>query len=241
MADFRTIKYQGSIFTPDLVLSNYFKLTTIILELLGDKLQANPVMLPIPQDAPADIPRIQLCSLDNKWNLNLSLARTDLIFLEPSVESEIEVTEIEFCEICNNFFSSYRDRLELRVQRLAFVTERLSPQDHASTYIINKFCKRSLTKKGKPFHDINKFEIHSMKTYDWENYHLNSWVRIKSLEFNEDNKVVPILFIQNDLNTLSLEKDQERDFSREEIGNFFQKIPSHLQHILRIYDFDFNN
>jgi len=239
MPEFRVIKFQGSIFTPDLVISNYLKFMNTVGELQGDVLQGNPTALPIPQDAPAEIPRFQFVSQDGKWMLMISLVRTDLIFFDPSDPSSAGQTGIDaetFSKKCSNFFGSYKEKLDLRVQRLAFVTERIFPDDNASNFIIEKFCRDDLARDRKPFNNVSQFELHSLKKYDWRNYRLNSWVRIKSVEFKTD-KIVPCLFLQNDLNTLSVDEDPSQDFPREAIDKFFLGINEHLKDILRKYEF----
>ena len=237
MPDFRVIKYQGSIFTPDLSISNSLVFIKVIAELLGEKLKGNPSVLPIPQDAPANIPRMQFISHDKKWILTISLARTDLIFVDPSISNPVDVNVEEFSGLCSNFFINYKEKLNIRVQRLAFVTDRVSPDDQAASFIVKKFCKDELAQDGKPFNNLHKFEIHSLKTYDWRGYHLNSWVRIKASDL-QAGKIVPALVVQNDLNTLPSGKESDRDFSQEEIKKFFLEIPEHLSGILKKYEFE---
>jgi len=239
MPEFRVIKFQGSIFTPDLVISNSLKFMNTVGELQDEVLQGNPTALPIPQDAPAEIPRFQFVSQDGKWMLTISLVRTDLIFFDPSDPSAASQTGIDaetFSKKCSNFFGNYKDKLDLRVQRLAFVTERISPDDNASNFIIGKFCREDMTHEGKPLNNVSRFEIHSLKKYDWASYRLNSWVRIKAVDLKTD-KTVPCLFLQNDLNTLSIDEDPSQDFSRETIDKFFLGINEHLKDILKKYEF----
>jgi len=239
MPEFRVIKFQGSIFTPDLVISNSLKFMNTVGELQGEVLQGNPTALPIPQDAPAEIPRFQFVSQDGKWTLTISLVRTDLIFFDPSDPSAASQTGIDaetFSKKCSNFFGNYKDKLDLRVQRLAFVTERISPDDNASNFIIGKFCREDMTREGKPLNNVSRFEIHSLKKYDWVSYRLNSWVRIKAVDFKTD-KTVPCLFLQNDLNTLSIDEDPSQDFSCKEIDKFYMEIDQHLKDILIKYEF----
>lgn len=238
MPAFRVIKYQGAIFTPDLSISNSLAILKVITDLLGEKLQGDPMILPIPQDAPAEIPRMQFTSQDKKWILTMSLARTDLIFVDPSTLEPDDVNAEEFSELCSNFFSNFKEKLDIRVQRLAFVTDRASKNDQASALIVKKFCKDELAQDGKPFNNANKFEIHSLKSYEWNGYSLNSWVRIKASDLRINEEVVPALVVQNDLNTLPLDKDSGRDFSREEIMTFFREIPTHLSDILKKYEFE---
>lgn len=235
MRDFRIVKFLGSIFTPELNITNSLKFLNVVAELLGDKLDGSPVVLPIPQDAPANIPRLQLTSSDNKWTLGMSLERTDLHYQNPSVLDK-EIIEIEdFSSISTKFFSEFKRKMDLRVQRLAFITQRISPEKNAAYYIIDKFCKREYyEEKGRPLNNSKRFEIHSLKNYSWEGFRLNSWVRIKSIDYGTTDSI-PVLFIENDLNTLSAAEDSEKKFSAEDIEKYFREIPRHINVILGKY------
>jgi len=161
-----------------------------------------------------------------------------LIWIHPSTTEPADVKVEEFSGLCSDFFSNYKEKLNIRVQRLAFVTDRASQNNQAAQFIIKKFCKDELAQDGKPFNNVHKFEIHSLKSYDWKGYHLNSWVRIKASELVIEGNNIPALVVQNDLNTLAVVNDPDRDFSQEEIKTFFLEIPAHLQGILKKYEFE---
>lgn len=235
MLNFKIIRFLGSIFTPELNISSSIKLVNIAIELLGDKLEENPTILPIPQDAPAVIPRIQLASPDKKWMLSISLERTDLVYFDPSLSEEIIMEGGKFSSISSNFFSEFKDRLDLAVQRIVFVTERILPEKRASDFIIDRFCKKQLKQEGKPFNNVRQFEIHSRKRYDFEGFKINSWVRVKSVDFKAKDIITPAVIILNDLNTLPYSEDPENRFSSNDIKNYFDKIHGHLNEILDKY------
>jgi hypothetical protein len=238
MMDFNIAKFQASIFTPELTFSNSMRFLEAVSELLSDRVGQNPSVLPIPQDAPAEIPRIQFISRDRKWRLNISLSRTDLIYRNSKVSDETRIRTDEFSLTSRSFFPAYMERLDLGVQRLAFITERFSLAEDATGYVVKRFCrKEDYDEKGRPFHNANKFEVHSYKRYDWEDFHLNSWVRVKSIDFKPDDidSSIPVIYVENDLNTLSSPEDRDRRFSVDEIVRFFASAPDELKEILKTY------
>lgn len=235
MLDFKIIRFLSSIYTPDLHISNSIKFVNIAIELLGDRLGENPTILPVPQDAPASIPRIQLASPDKKWNLSISLERTDLVYLDPSLSEEKIIEAKEFSHISSHFLREFKDRLDLAVQRIAFVTERVLPEKRASDSIIDRFCKKQFKQKGRPFNNVKKFEIHSLKRYDWERFKINSWVRIKAMDFKAVDIITPAVIIINDLNTLPYSEDPENRFSSGDISRYIVETPSHINEILNKY------
>ena len=238
MDNFRIIRFLSSVFTPELNITSSLRFINTINDLLGDILGDNPTVLPVPQDSPAEIPRIQCLSPDKKWNLSVSLERTNLVYFYPSI-SEKKVMEIEkFSSISSRFFSEYQKKLDLAVQRLALVTDRILPHQDASDCIIDKFCRNEYRQEGRPFNNVRRFEIHSLKKYDWEDFHVNSWVRIKSMDYkliDEYEESVRVISVVNDLNTLPFSEDQERKFLPKDINRYFERIPNHLNEILSKY------
>lgn len=237
MFNYQIVKFLGSVFTPELDITSHLKFLNFAADTLGNKLDGPPTILPELQGAPAEVPRIQLASSDKKWVLSISLARTDLFYFNPSISEEDSIQIEEFSSILYNFFSNYQEQLDLRVQRLAFITERVSLKDQASDYIIDKFCKPEYKQERRPFNNVKKFELHSLKNYPWNTFQLNSWVRIKSIDYKDPARdgVNPVILLINDLNTLSIKEDPEKTFSAGDIKRYFKEIPEHLDSILKKY------
>jgi len=101
MDKFILSKLQAAVFTPDLNITNSLNLANIINTLLPGKLNGDVSILPIPQDAPAEIPRLQLSSEDGKWKVSISLVRTDLIYLDPNASEDTIITETDFTDIAS--------------------------------------------------------------------------------------------------------------------------------------------
>ena len=109
-------------------------------------------------------------------------------------------------------------------------------RDDALTYILDRFCNKEQTTKGQPFFNAKRFEIHSLKKYEWESFNLNSWVRMNFVPIKiEGGETTPAILVKNDLNTFSLDEAPEAEFSAEEINTFFEKTPQHLSKILKLY------
>ena len=129
----------------------------------------------------------------------------------------------------------FKEKNGLRVQRLAFITERVALRNEAS-YIVNKFCKDEFKEKGGPFSGVKGFQVHSFKKYNRFGFNINSWVRVKSGNYSEDSKdSVPMVLMENDLNTFTMKEDPDRSFKEEELKIFFKKVPDHLREIIELY------
>lgn len=236
MQDFTVYKFLAAGFTPELTISSPLKIANLVVDLLGKYVGEEPTILPIPKDAPPDILRVVFVSPDKKWSINVSPERTNLFFNITPTSTKKEISADAFSSIASEFFVNFQEELNLRVQRVSFVTERSTIRDDALTFILNRFCKKEQTTKGKPFFNAKRFEIHSFKKYLWESFNLNSWVRIRLAPIKvEGDEAVPAILVINDLNTLSLDEAPEAAFSASEIKTFYEKIPQHLGKILKLY------
>ncbi len=236
MLEFGIVKVMGVVFTPEFNIANSMRIANVVCDLTGDRLDGEPTMLPIPPDAPAEIPRVTLSSSDRQASVSISPARTNFEFKVSDAATQSIDDHQSCCSDFSAFFSQYAQTLDLKVQRVALVTERLRVEDDVVSYVLDRFCKDSQTKAGRPFHNANRFEIHSLKNYEWDDFQMNSWVRMKCFPIQlEGQGKAPALLVENDLNTLSSEEDPGADFAANDITKFFDGIPDHLEQILKLY------
>jgi len=235
MLQFSVVKVLFSLFTPEFEISSTLKIANLVSDLVGDRLDGQPTILPIPPNSPLAVPRIIMRSSDKLLSLSISPKRTNFEFKIP-VESIVDMIDYKsYYSGLANFFSEFKKKLNLRVQRLGYATERFVIKEDAFSYIMHRFCKMDQTTVGKPFYQTKRFEIHSLKGYEWEGFQINSWVRIKCLPIKLRGNERKALLVQNDLNTLSSQEDPNANFNTTEIEKYFNNIPIHLDRILDLY------
>ena len=236
MLEFGVVKVLGAVFTPEFNITNALKIANVVFGIAGERLDGEPTMMPIPQDAPAEIPRIILTSSDKLLSVSISPVRTNFEFKVPQGAMVEMIDYRSYYSGMAEFFSKYSEALDLKVQRLGYVTERLIVKDDVISYILERFCRDNQTQKGRPFYNTKRFEIHSLKNYEWDGFQVNSWVRIKCFPIGtKDKENKPALLVENDLNTLSYDEDPGADFNAAEISKYFEDIPNHLDQILHLY------
>jgi len=236
MLEFEVLKLMASIFTPDFSIGNKLLLINQFQELSGQKFDGEFIGGQIPQEAPAEIPRIILNSQDNSWRLEISLQRTNLIFLK-SLTFPVKAPNFkEFGNFATKVFAKYKSQTNIRIQRLALVTERSLKieDDPPERFLANRFCRDKFLKKGKPFDRPSGFEIHSLKKYEREGFKVNSWVRLKSANLL-DSKRTPILLAINDINTLSHDEEPSAEWNEKDITRFYEYFPTHVESIIDLY------
>ncbi|MEE4355775.1 MAG: hypothetical protein V2I97_04850 [Desulfococcaceae bacterium] len=230
---FKIAKFMATVFTPEFHIGNTLSLANIIQNISGDKFNGEFISVPIPQEAPPEIPRIIMNSQDGTWKLEVSLLRTNLLFLKP-INLSVDIPEIEeFGKFACNFFGSYKRSGNTKIQKIGLVSERFLEfvNDPPSQFIAEKFCNEHYSKKI--FDNTISFEIHSLKKYNFEDFNINSWIRFRSAKLATQTKT-PVLLVENDINTYG-EEDKEIDFDVDNIMRFFTVIPVHINNILKLF------
>ena len=120
MSDFTIYKLFAAVFTPEFTISSSLKIANIVVDLLGEYVGEEPTILPVPKDAPSELPRIVFSSSDKKWFLNISPERINLFFTISATSTKEEMNAEEFTSIASEFFVNYQKTLNLRIQRTAF-------------------------------------------------------------------------------------------------------------------------
>ena len=232
--DFIITKIIASIFTPDLIIGNTSSLVRFIQDISNNKFGGDLTSFPLPQEAPQEIPRLIMKSSDGAWVLEISVERTNIIFIKPLNLSIQEPSIHEFAAYALGVYKSYKTHKDIRVQRIALMTERVFKvvDKLPSQYIADKFCKDEYL--VKPFNNTKSFEIHSLKKYKYRDFDVNSWVRIMPANLLDDDKT-PVVLVKNDINTYSNFEAPEVNFSPIDIDRFFNEMPDHLESIVSLY------
>lgn len=222
---------QTTIFTPGFSFITH-NILIDLLQLRPGMFDGEPVVLPLPADAPPEIPRIILQNKDASKKIEFAPTRVN-IFRKKTIENDkIDVQEfiLESAAILKDYLRITR----ARCGRLATVLHRFSLQEDPSKEIASHFCKEPFLRN--PFNRPASFELHARKRYQFiKALEVNSWVRIKSGQVqypSEDSK--PIVLVEQDINTLS-EIIETRNYTGEEIFSFFSNVFNEFNEILKKY------
>lgn len=233
MIEFSPVKFLAVIFTPDFSIGDSFHLINLFKKISGNKFDGELFSTPIPQDAPAEIPRFILNSQLDSWKLEVTLERTNLIFQNPAFSSITDPDALNFGNFARELFREYKKASKIRIQRLALIIDRVAKIEDETVpqFIANTYCKDNYLEK--PFNNTSAFELHSLKKYEFKKFDLNSWVRIKSAQLAETHDSV--LLMINDINTFAYLEAPDENFRLTDIDRFFKNIPNHIEEILSLY------
>lgn len=230
---FEYLSYQAVVFTPELQLN----INRVIAELVGkysDRFNGDPVVIPIPPDAPREIPRIILKNQDESWKAQFSSTRLDIIWLRNYLKNDVlDITD--FLNYSDKIFSSYRELTKTRFGRLALIINRIQKSSDPGKELASHFCKQQWL-QSKALNRPENFELHAFKKYkvNEEIGEVNSWIRHKTVRVKVDmTNIANAISVEQDLNTLQ-ERNEPDDYeSLRKI--FFKTAPNEMGKIFALY------
>lgn len=212
------------------------RILTNVLSAHGPLLSGRVDVLPLPDEVPAEIPRVELGSKDGQWALSSAPARTGVAWVER--ESGIGPDRLaDVVQQCSDILCCcFADETPIRVNRLGFLLTSVLQTEDAPRILIEKFClpkchaEESTT---SPLRHSQTFQLHNFKSYPspLDKTPLNSWVRCKSASLVPDG--APAIVVEQDLNTSA--SDLERRFEAGEMRTYFEMAAAEAQIILKLY------
>lgn len=214
---------QLAFFLENTLLVDKLDIARIFREEIGEPLSGEPTILPIPNDAPPEIPRIILSSPDKIFICNISPLRVDFIInlnnsqINPELAKKIEDDLLSYIK---SFTKVILTHLKWKINRLAYIKNvELNIKGGVIQNISSKLTE-----------DISKnaaeLQIHKMQRVKIHTITCNYWTRIISENPGEENEKIVIL---SDLNT---RQGELRDFKQADSVEFFTKSIEYTDSIL---------
>lgn len=226
--DFAVASCQATLFTPDAEVSPTRFMTRLLAEWTG-RFDADPMVIPLPDGVPKEVPKIVLESRDHQWRCEVASARMNLFWRRPQTET-VGIGLPEFYQTALPLLLQYRSFIASPVRRLAAVVNRYAVIDKPAVYLARHFCQERWI--DAPFNRPENFELHSHKQFRLtDGIDANSWVRNKTSKLSDTNH--PIVLVEQDLNTLA--EDVDREFEEHEIRRFFEGASVEFDSILNLY------
>ena len=203
---------------------------------LSDVLDRDPITVPVPDEAPIEIPVIILSNKDQSIRMQISRARADVYWHRKQANADMDLNE--FCDFAQRAINSYQEATQVLPGRIALVVHRAQPDENPAKALAAHFCRPTLLldepgRKG-PLNRPEKFELHAHKTFGLDRFAVNSWVRCKTGTIREGTEEHPAILVEQDLNTLA-ERLTDTEFSMMDIRDFHRLAIRELEVILRIY------
>ncbi len=225
-----------SLVQASLFITNFSFSTARILKMVLDhcshQFDGDPTVLPLPDDAPKEIPRIVLERKDKSMKLEITPVRLNLF--RTKTQDEDKILPKRFLGTQPELLRKLTEDMGADCVRMAVVLERFCLKKEPAKDIAIHFSKEGLTKE--PFDRPSAFELHSLKKYTFlDSFEVNSWVRIKSGKAQPEKGVFrPAIIAHQDINTLA-ELMDKKIYSSYDMSNFFSNIFEEFENILKLY------
>lgn len=178
----------------------------------NNNLDLQTFIYPIPNDVPAEIPRCQITSSDQSFNLTISGARCDINF-KYSHQNSIQV----FNDILIAIMELFQQE-KAEIIRVGYVTRHIVKHSNPDSVIREKFLKFDETTLCEPLirfvikteiKEVTYNDVYQIEVAKQKNFHTG----------NEDN----IILITQDFNTLP---EDTNIITLSDLNTFVQNIPN---------------
>jgi len=195
LSDIWLVLFGSIVFIPDKLKVSY-----TLQSIIADLFESEPIILPIPEDALLDIPRIELSSIDKDKRGLLSVAR-NRIDLKLGYSEEDTITSLPLPHV----FKKLTDILQYlvgvihtQVTRCAMVTDWIvDPAESSSA----KFISSKYLRSEVPIIEPDDLELHYLTKEIIAGFKVNKWTKIQSARKKVD-QIQEVIVLHIDINTV---------------------------------------
>jgi len=176
-------------------------------------------ILPIPDDAPLEIPRIMLGDKDKMFRCHISRKRLEFS-LEPKSGGSQKLKEIEndFLNQLANIATVAKTGLKVKIERLGIVVNSaMFLEESPVDFLMERFLKSGMIV------DPCELNLNFLHKFALGEFKVNRWNRIRCLspEGKENSGEINALHIETDVNTVP---EIKYDFSAAQIPAFCSQV-----------------
>lgn len=224
---------QNAIFTQALDLTNKSGFANQIIHDTMGLFDGDQIILPVPNNAPAEIPRIILKNKNESYSLNVGLNRIDFFYNEIVLKDNLPTKELskleqDFRKKTNSIVQTILNIASTRIVRLGFiVTLQSGVSGKASSFISEKYLKQK-----KSTQDVYDLNLGILKKEKIGHTVSNIWFRINPFRKEGDPLDDKMITVQFDVNTLV---EEMLNFSLDDINKYFEQASDYINTRLDSY------
>lgn len=223
--------FQVALFSNSISFNNKIEYASKLIAASDNIFDGDPAILPIPEGAPPEIPRIVVKSKDGKFICNTSINRVDLFF-NPKKSEEADLGELKsvYLPSLRKVINFLNETYKFKIYRMGIVANFLSEiKESANAYIAKKYLKETNLISNTfeiQLHSLNKIALLNNK------YNANRWLRIKSFRDKNNIDNDKFLVATIDINTLP---DASYDIDIESVTMIFNDVIKNMQALIKLH------
>lgn len=217
MPNIRLDQVQLVLFSPVIAIADKLKTANALNGVLSGILDGDPGVLPLPDDAPSEIPRILLKSKDEQYKLQIANKRIDFIFCYKKDEEETLFLAPGLFEKFAGVFQYFKENIHTQFTRSAIVTNWIIELEKfpGAEYLLTKYIHEEA-----PLRDPYELELHYLTKESVAGFNVNKWTRIKSARKISEPEQNKLIVFHIDINTLA---EETYEFDEELLQKFLNE------------------
>ena len=193
------VRLQTAVFLSTLNLKPILDLAKTIQDTSNGLLDIDPIVLPVPSDAPAEIPRIILKGAHERWVYQVCASRLDFVFQLPQSElgkAEFGTIIRQQADVSAAIWGAISAKFNASGNRIGIVSTFLSVTDSAVRSLRSRFLPSSTAPEP---HELQLHALHRIALGD---VLVNRWTRCIAGQAQSANPPQESMRIEIDVNTL---------------------------------------
>lgn len=218
------------LYSPGIIIIDKLKAANAINDNLSGLFDGDPVIVPLPEDAPSEIPRITLSSKDERYKLSIARSRLDFVFKYKEYEEKNPL----FIDLFDKFliiFQYFKENFYTQVTRCAIVTDWIIElqKSTAAEYLLSRYMR-----SGTPITKPHELQLHYLTKESIAGFNANKWTRIKSARKTSDPEKNMFIIFHMDINTptevaYEFEKETVQKFLKQSIKIINETVEKHFK------------
>lgn len=218
---------QGVLFLSNFAYGKKMDLVNKLSKSLPFLFEKDPTILPIPDDAPSNIPRIMLSNKSEEYKCNIAANRIDFFYEEKKELMPLKESFNQFYPNYKKFFMTLKSEFNPQISRVALVSKLISFLNESSNNLIKStFLKENIF--GNPYN----LEIIILYKDKVDTFKINRVIKIKSLRKQDAPEDDKALRSEIDINTLP---EIIGDYSKEEIDKIYKLFLNKIDYSISSY------
>jgi hypothetical protein len=218
---FTALSIQSALFVHGLDFSDPLSMAQGVRHSAGGVFDGQPGVFPVPPNAPPGVPRIVLADRANRYQCKLSAGRVDLVFDGSKGKPDsVGIIWDGYCTLLRQLAEYFKKKKPTRVSRLGLVMHLFKVLDKSA----NAHIQAAYLKDDR-FQSPDEVQLNVLNREDMGPFHINRWLRLRSMRKKEDPNDDRGFGIEIDINTPA---EENNDFSEEEIAAFFESAYQHI-------------
>lgn len=205
------------LFSPGIIIVDKLKVANAINDNLSSLFDGDPVILPLPENAPPEIPRIQMSSKDGRYNLSIASSRLDFIFKYKEDEKENLFPIPGLFEKFLAIFHYFKENVHTHITRCAIATNWIIELEKspAAEFLLSKYIRNEA-----PITNPYELELHYLTKESIAGFEVNRSTRLKSARKISEPQQNRFVVFYIDINTLA---EKTYDFGKESLQSFLDQ------------------